>query len=566
MSKTADLALFGGVVRTLDPARPLAEAIAVSAGRIVAVGSQADIRAMCGPATETIDLGGRLVLPGFQDAHVHPPMGGVEMLRCDLTAGKSRHDYLEIVGAYAASHPDEEWIRGGGWHMPVFPGGLPLASDLDAVVGNRAVYLPNRDHHSGWASSRALDLAGISATTPDPPDGRIERDAAGSPTGALHEGAMTMVERLLPALSKADFVEGLVAAQAYLHSLGITAWQDAWVTTHGADSAFEAYVDLDGAGRLTARVVGALWWERDAGEEQVEELLQRRADASVCDHFRATSVKIMQDGVCETFTAAMLNPYLDSHGHETDNCGLSFVDPEALKRYVTRLDSEGFQVHIHAIGDRAVREALDAVAAARSANGASGLRHHLAHLQVVHPSDVGRFAPLDVVANFQPLWACADDQMVELTIPYLGEVRAATQYPIGSIARLGGALAFGSDWPVSSPDPLAEMEVAVTRCAPAGFRYASDAAGSLGAAGSSQPLLPAEAIDLGSAVRGFTSGSAFVNNLDDCTGTLEVGKFADLAVLDRDIFTTDAADGGISGASVVMTMVGGLVVFEAPGS
>jgi hypothetical protein len=265
----------------------------------------------------------------------------------------------------------------------------------------------------------------------------------------------------------------------------------------------------------------------------------------------------MQDGVCETFTAAMLTPYLDSHGHETDNCGLSFVDPEALKGYVTRLDAEGFQVHVHAIGDRAVREALDAVEAARSANGPSGLRHHLAHLQVVHPDDLGRFVPLGVAANFQPLWACADDQMVELTIPYIGDVRAACQYPIGSLARSGARLAFGSDWPVSSPDPLAEMEVAVTRCAPSGLRFAADAEVER------PPLLPDEAVDLSTAVRAFTSGSAFVNGLDASAGTIEVGKYADLAVVDRDIFVTDSADGGISGASVVMTLVAGEIVYGA---
>jgi predicted amidohydrolase YtcJ len=560
MAKDADLALFGGVVRTMDPGQPVAEAVAVSGGNIVAIGSESDVRAVCGPATETVNLRGRLVLPGFQDSHVHPPMGGVEMLRCDLTKGHSRQDYLDIVGEYARAHPGADWITGGGWSMPAFPGGLPLAADLDAVVGDRPAFFPNRDHHSAWASSRALQLAGIAAGTADPLDGRIERDAAGNPTGALHEGAMNLVERLLPRLTKADFVEGLLAAQAYLHSLGITAWQDAWVTTGGPDSPFDAYVEMDGAGRLTARVVGAMWWERDSGEEQVDGFLARRAESAECDRFRATSIKIMQDGVCETFTAAMLTPYLDFHGHSTDNCGLSFVDPEALKRYVTRLDSEGFQVHIHAIGDRAVREALDAVEAARYVNGFSGLRHHLAHLQVVHPSDLGRFVRLRVAANFQPLWACADDQMVELTIPYLGEERAATQYPIGSLSRAGAWMAFGSDWPVSSPDPLAEMEVAVTRQAPAGLRFAADAEAE------HAPLLAHEAIDLGTAVRFFTAGSAFVNNLDDRAGTLEVGKYADLAVLDRDIFTTDSADGGISGASVVMTFVGGEAVYDGSAS
>jgi hypothetical protein len=372
-------------------------------------------------------------------------MGGVERLRCDLTAGASRAEYLAIVASYAESHPESDWILGGGWSMPAFPNGIPTAVDLDSAVGSRPVFLPNRDHHSAWVSSRALELAGITAETPDPIDGRIERDGAGVPTGALHEGAMRLVERVVPVLTRDDFVEGLLAAQAYLHSLGITAWQDAWVTS-GAGGSFDAYLALAGDGRLTARVVAAHWWERGRGSEQVEGFLALRAAAAEADRLSAGAVKIMQDGVCETFTAAMLTPYLDVHGHATDNCGLSFVDPESLKEHVALLDAEGFQVHIHAIGDRAVREALDAVEAARVANGPSGLRHHLAHLQVVHPGDLDRFAALGAVANFQPLWACADEQMVELTMPFLGAERSAMQYPISSLLRRG-PVAFGSDRP-----------------------------------------------------------------------------------------------------------------------
>jgi hypothetical protein len=318
----ADSALIGGSIYTLDPAQPWAEACAVRQGRIVGVGTAADIRELCGPSTDVIDVGGGMVIPGFQDSHVHPPMAGVELLRCDLTAGASRADYLGIVAAYAEVHPDTEWIVGGGWSMPAFPNGVPTAADLDSVVGSRPVFLPNRDHHSAWVSSRALELAGITAETIDPADGRIERDDAGRPTGALHEGAMRLVERLLPPLSPTDYVEGLLAAQAYLHSLGITAWQDAWVTSSPGASSFDAYLTLAGDGRLTARVVAAHWWERGRGEEQVEGFLALRTASEEADRFSATSVKIMQDGVCETFTAAMLTPYLDVHGHSTGNCGL----------------------------------------------------------------------------------------------------------------------------------------------------------------------------------------------------------------------------------------------------
>ncbi|MGH9303626.1 MAG: amidohydrolase, partial [Acidimicrobiales bacterium] len=269
------------------------------------------------------------------------------------------------------------------------------------------------------------------------------------------------------------------------------------------------------------------------------------------DRFAATSVKIMQDGVCETFTAAMLTPYLDVHGHETDNCGLSFVDPEALKGYVKALDAEGFQVHVHALGDRAVREALDAIEIARKANPKGG-RHHIAHLQVVHPDDLDRFAALGVTPNFQPLWACNEPQMVELTMPFLGRERAARQYPIGSLSRRGARLAFGSDWPVSSPDPLSEIHVAVKRT-PASELACGDVAA----------FFPEEAISLEAALEAFTAGSAYVNGLEEVAGSITPGKFADLVLLDRDLFSSDAARAGIDDAEVLLTMVGGQVVYES---
>jgi predicted amidohydrolase YtcJ len=554
----ADLVVVGGSVYTLDSGRPWADACAVAGGRIVGVGSEMEIRELCGPRTDVVDVHGGMVVPGFQDSHVHRPMGGLETLRCNLTSGRFRGDYLEIIAAYARAHPDVAWIQGGGWSMPAFPNGVPTAADLDAVVGDRPAFLPNRDHHSAWVSSRALELAGISAETPDPIDGRIERDDSGRPTGALHEGAMGLVERLLPPLAPGDYVAGLLAAQRYLHSLGVTAWQDAWVTSSPGENSFDAYLALSSDGRLTARVVAAHWWRRGSGAEQVEGFAALRAAADETERFRASSVKIMQDGVCETFTAALLTPYLDVHGHATDNCGLSFVDPEALKQHLVVLDAEGFQVHVHAIGDRAVREALDAIEAARAANGPNALRHHIAHLQVVHPDDVVRFGPLGVVANFQPLWACADAQMVELTMPYLGPERSAMQYPIGSLVAGGAAVAFGSDWPVSSPDPLAEMHVAVTRQAPPGARFGSD--GPI-----EGTFLPEERIGLAEALRAFTLGSAYVNHLEADTGSVQVGKFADLAVIDRNLFEVDELDGGFVDGKVTLTMVGGEVVYESSG-
>jgi hypothetical protein len=449
--------------------------------------------------------------------------------------------YVRIVADYAASHPDLEWITGGGWSMDDFPGGVPQAADLDRVVPDRPVFLTNRDGHGAWANSRALELAGVTAGTADPPDGRIERDAAGNPSGTLHEGAMGLVSRLLPADTEADLLSALELAQAYLHSLGITAWQDAWLTV----SDVIAYRTFAQSGGLTARVVGALWWDRSAGPEQIESFVEQRATGS-SGRFQATSVKLMLDGVLENFTGALLEPYLDADGGAGDRRGIDFIEPDVLKAAVARLDALGFQPHFHAIGDRAVRNALDAVEAARAANGPSETRPHVAHIQVIHPDDIARFRTLGVIANAQPFWACHEPQMDELTIPFLGPERTPWQYPFRSLRAAGAMLAMGSDWSVSTPDPLREMEVAVTRV-PDTRRDA-------------EPFEPDERLDPIDALAAFTIGSAYVNHLERETGSLEAGKRADLAILDRDVFAPDA--GPLGDARVVATFVDGVAVFD----
>jgi predicted amidohydrolase YtcJ len=521
--------------------------VVVTAGRIVQVAPDADLDVPAG--AEVVDLHRGLLLPGFQDAHVHPMQGGLERLRCDLSELDTREGYLAAVRAYADAHPDRPWISGGGWSMTVFGPAGPTAAELDAVVPDRPVFLPNRDHHGAWANSRALELAGIDRNTPDPVDGRIERDAEGNPTGTLHEGAMRLVEALVTGTTEDEYYRAFLNAQSYLHSLGVTAWQDAILGDHaGFDDAASVYVRAAEEGALTARVRGALWWERDRGLEQVERLLERRK-LHRRDRFVPGAVKIMQDGVAENYTAGMSAPYLDGCGCATGNRGLSFVDPALLREAVVRLDAEGFQVHFHAIGDRAVREALDAVEEARTTNGANDLRHHIAHVQVIHPDDRRRFAALDVAANMQPLWAAYDEQMTEMTLPFLGPERASWQYPFADLAGAGTLLAAGSDWPVSSPDPLAGIHVAVNRTIH----------GEAGRAGS-EPFLPEQALTVEQAFAAYTSGSAFVNHLDE-TGTLEPGRLADLVVLDRDPFVEGA--GSIAEAAVVSTWVDGACVFEA---
>ncbi len=552
----ADLVLTGGAVYTVDAARTWAQAVAISGGRIVAVGTDSGMRPYVGPGTEVVGLRGRMLLPGFQDAHVHASGGGLERSQCDLTGEHTRQGYLAAIRRYADRGPGAAWITGGGWGMDVFPGGVPGKEDLDEVVPDRPVFLSNRDHHGAWVNSRALALAGIDAATPDPPDGRIERTAAGEPQGTLHEGAMNLVQRVVPAVTLDEQVAGILEGQRYLHALGITAWQEAIVGEYAVvPDCFEAYREVERRGLLTARVTGALWWRRAAGLSQLDFLAERRAIADG-SRFRTTSVKIMQDGVCENFTAAMLAPYLDGHGHETGGRGTSFFAAEELNEAVTAIDARGFGVHVHAIGDRAVREALDAIAAARSANGAGQGRHHIAHLQVIHPDDVPRFRDLGVLANCQPLWASNEPQMTELTLPFLGPERSAWQYPFGSLAASGAQLCFGSDWPVSSPNPMWQMHTAVNRTTAPGYPFRGP--------DTDTPFLPGERIGLPAAIAAFTMGSAYVNHDERDAGSIEPGKRADLVVLDRDLFAQPAAE--IALAGVDLTLVDGTVVHARPGA
>jgi predicted amidohydrolase YtcJ len=364
----------------------------------------------------------------------------------------------------------------------------------------------------------------------------------------LQEGAVHLVGRLVPDPTPEDQLTALLRAQAVLHSHGVTAWQDAIVGAYAnmTDPAPSYLAALD-RGLLTARVVGALWWDRERGAEQIPELVARREELSR-DRFRTGTVKVMQDGIAENHTAAMLDPYLTGCGCASDNSGISFVEPGDLRKYVTELDAFGFQVHFHALGDRAVREALDAVEAARTANGRRDTRHHLAHLQVVHPNDIPRFRALGASANLQMLWAAHEPQMDELTLPFLGDERGARQYPFGDLLRAGATLAAGSDWPVSSPDPLQAIHVAVNRIAP-------------DAPEGTPEFLPGQRLDLGTAIAAYTAGSAYVNHLDDITGSITVGKSADLVVLDRDPFAGPCEE--IAATRVLQTFVEGRRVHTA---
>ncbi|MDA2978324.1 MAG: amidohydrolase [Actinomycetota bacterium] len=512
---------FNGPIWTGTAATPAW--VAIEGSRIAALGEGQP------PDGERFDLDGRCLLPGFQDAHVHPPIGGLALIRCELHEVPPS-DYAETIANYAADNPDVPWILGGGWPMNAFDGGIARREFLDGIVPDRPVRLNSSEGHASWVNTKALEIAGIGATTPDPQDGRIERDLDGSPNGTLQEGAMGLVDRFAPADTVADVLHAIVAAQDYLVSLGITGWQDAWV--RGVDH--DAYRTLDADGRLIARVFGSLWWDRERGVEQLDELIATTKEGT--PKYRPNGIKLMVDGVIENGTGAVCSPYVG-----TDDRGLTFIDAEALRTIVPRIMAAGIQPHFHAIGDCAIRSALDAVEAGNPSDVAT-VRPHIAHIHLIDPVDVPRFSSLGVSANAQALWACHDDTMVDLTIPRLGDERSQWQYPFRSLVDAGAHLAAGSDWSVSTADPFAQMAVAVTRAT----------------ADAPQPFLPDQALTPSEALTAFTAGSAWVNHDDRRAGTIEAGKDADFVIASDNPIT--APD--LSRVRAEATFIGGRVMYQ----
>jgi len=535
----SDLVLRHGAIYTMNAARSWAEAMAIDNGRIVYAGSDSAIKEWIGGHTKVIDLQGKMVLPSFHDSHVHPVSGGMELGECNLNGLSSAEQVLEKFRAYAQQNPDAAWIRGGGWDLPIFPHGNPHKSLLDSIVANRPVILSAADGHSAWVNSKALEMAGITKDTPDTPSGRIERDPkTGEPTGTLREDASSLVSKHLPKYNQKDYIAGLKRGLEMANRFGITSLQEA-----SADSnLLEAYWELDRKDELTARVVTAMYANPAEGLAQIPRLIERRKKYQG-KLLRANAVKIFADGVIEARTAAVLQPYLD-HG----DLGKPNWEAEVLKKMVTALDSAKFQVHIHAIGDRGIRMALDAFQAARKKNGGRDSRHHLAHLELIDPNDIPRFRQLGVVANFQPLWVYADLYITELTEPALGPARSRWLYPIASILKTGAVMACGSDWSVSSMNPLDAMQVAVTR------RSLEDSTGAV--------WRPEELVELAPMLAGYTINGAYVNFEEKETGSLEVGKAADLIVLSRNIF--EIPKHAIHRAKVLLTLLEGKEIFRDP--
>jgi predicted amidohydrolase YtcJ len=527
----ADLILTGGAIYTMNPTQPQAQAIAVSGGRIVAVGSNEQVKAEYQSDVD-IELNGQMVLPGFVDAHMHPVSGGVELAQCDLNEMATVDAILAKVKACGIADPGTGWLVGGGWNLALFPQANPNKSLLDGVSVARPILLGGADGHSSWANSRALAMAGIGRDTPNPPNGVIERDAAGEASGTLRETAQDLVRAFVPPLSPQAREDGLMRALAMANGYGITSFTDA---AAGVDE-LAAYEAIAAQGKLTARVVASI-----KVTEPNADALMHADDRGNGARLRRDSAKIFIDGVLEGETAALLEPYLDRPGH----MGQLNVEPQQLSARVVDLDRRGIQVHMHAIGDRAVRVALDAVAAARAANGPSDNRHHIAHLQLVDAADRARFAQLGVVANFQALWAFPDHYVTDVNLPQVGQARVDQMYPIASVSRAGATIVGGSDWSVSSMNPLPAIETAVTR---------SDPSEQI-----SGVLNENERIPLADMLAAFTKNGAYLLHQEHDTGTIEVGKLADLVVLRHNLF--EIPPDQIGEVEVTQTLLEGKTVF-----
>jgi len=542
---SADLILFDGKVYTVDANRSWAEAVAVIDGKIAYVGSSSGAKKYKGPNTRLVDLDGKMVLPGFQDAHVHPIEAGMAYLGCSLHDGKSVEDYVLIVKECAQQSPEATFIDGGGWTMDLFEDGLPDKRLLDEVVSDRPVILKSASGHQVWVNSKTLKIAGIDAETPDPPRGRIDRyKNSKEPSGSLQENsAMNLAFSTRPAYSADQMQAALQFGQHYLNQYGVTTVQDALLKLDGNEAYVggPTYMAMDRAGDLTIRVVGALVWNTDSGLEQLSRITDAR-ERFKTPLFSALSVKIWLDGVMEVHTAALLAPYSD---REDGYSGELLIKPEQLDVVVSQLDALGFQIHFHAIGDAAVRQSLDSLELARQKNGVRDSRHHMSHIQLFDPADIPRLETLNVVANFQPYWAWADKFITELTIPKLGADRSKWLYPIRSVLDTGAVVAFGSDWFVTSGNPLLGIETAITRRDPL--------------TNFSDPFLEDERINLADAIEAYTINSAYVNFIDDETGSIEEGKLADLIVLDNNLF--ELAPNEISDAQVLLTLLEGNPVY-----
>ena len=541
----ADRVFVNGAIFTVDTERSWASAIAIADGQIVYVGEDEAAEAHVGDGTERIDLDGKMVLPGFHDSHIHILIGVMDEDECSLLRLESAEAVAERLKdcTALAGIGEDGWIVGGGWGEWLWPEANPQKGLLDVLFPDKPVYLESSFGHAAWVNSKAMEIVGIDRSTDDPPQGIVERDPeTGEPSGTLRDAAMLLVKDKLPPLSLAQRTNRVRAGIRLVHSVGITS-----VIEPGLDGELlEPIVLLADADQLSLRVVASLSpinWQPGKFDDAVFDVVAQREQWRR-PNLDVDSVKIYMDGVIEYGTSPLLEPYADEDYGSGEE--FHFYSQDDVNRYFTGLDADGIQVHVHAIGDAAIRRALDGFEAMREANGMSDNRHQIVHLQLIHEDDRPRFGELNIGAVFQPLWAYPDPAAMELDIPMLGKERTWQMYPIASVKESGGRIVGGSDYFVTDLNPLLAIETAITRTDP----WTNEG----------EALNEDEAVDLATMIDAYTINGAYQMKLDDVQGSIEVGKRADLVVLDRNLFEIPASE--ISDAQIVMTIFDGRTVFE----
>ncbi len=539
-SDFADLVMINGRIWTGADQSTFVEAVAVRGNTITQVGTSEDIRRLADRYTTVIDLKGRLVTAGFNDAHIHFLSGSLGLSQVDLTGAETLAEVTTRIAEFAAKNPARPWITGRGWQYTMFQGGLPTHEVLDAITRDRPIFISAYDGHSAWVNSKALELAGINHEYAFKDFGEVVRDAKGEPTGALKEDAMSLVSKLIPQPTRSEKMDALRAGLKLAASLGITTLQNA----SGTPDEFAMYEELFTRGELTARVSTAFSVDEKTTPEDIKVFTQLKNRIGNHPMLRANAVKFMLDGVIESHTGAMLSPYSDALPGEPFPSGSLALPLDRYRELVNTFDQRGFQIYTHAIGDRAVREALNAYAAARK-NNKSQSRHRIEHIETISREDMPRFAALGVMASMEPIHA--EPGTVSVWSKAIGPERLPNSFAWASLLESHSPLVFSSDWPACvSLDPVRGLHTAVNRRTIDGMP--------------AQGWVPAQKITIGDAMLAYTRAGSFSSGDENVRGMIVPGQVADLIVFSQDLFVIDPMK--IHETRVVMTLLNGKIIYK----